>query len=81
MMNNLKNYELPETEMDSVTGGGNSVYSFLNNAAEEKIFLSLTEQEKQAVFAQPDRASKRAKMAEFYNGNGHIDRSGASGGW
>ena len=38
MMNKLKNNELHETEMNSVTGGGNSRCSFLNNPSEEKIF-------------------------------------------
>ena len=77
-MDELKKNELNETEMDSVTGGS---YSFLNCAAEEEIYLSLTEQEQQAILAQPDRASKRAKMKEFYTGKAHIDRSGASSSW
>ena len=80
-MDELKKNELSETEMDSVTGGSCSRYSFLNCSAEEEIYLSLTEQEKQAILEQPDRASKRAKMKEFYTGIAHIDRSGASGSW
>ena len=80
MCNELKKNELAETEMENVTGG-TSRFDFLNNAVEEKMFLSLTIQERNAVFSQPDRASKRAKMAEFCSGQAHIDRSGASGGW
>ena len=80
MMDELKKNQLAETEMESVSGGTIG-YEFLNNAVEEKIFLSLTIQERNAVLAQPDRASKRAKMNEFYTGKAHIDRSGASGSW
>ena len=84
MNNELKKNNLNETEMDSVTGGGmRSNDDFLINEADINLFYcEFTKEQRDLVLAQPDRASRRAKMVEIWRANKiHATGTGASGGW
>ena len=84
MNNVLKKNELNETEMGSVTGGGMRANDdFLINEADIHLFyVEFTKEQRELVLAQPDRASRRAKMLELWNATTtHAHGTGASGGW
>lgn len=83
MNNELKKNELNETEMDSVTGGWAPGYDFLfNDADRNRFYNELTKEQRDLVVAQPDRASRRAKMLDILNATTvRPHGSGASGGW
>ena len=67
MMNELKEKELTETEMNGVAGGvGYGRYDFCYNESDEKLFESFTTREKCEVLDQPDISSRRAKMFEIW---------------
>ena len=78
----LKKNELNETEMHSITGGWAPGYDFLYNDADRNIFYQLSKEHRDLILAQPDRASRRAKMLELWNATTtHAHGTGASGGW
>ena len=71
MIDELKNEQLTEEEMSGVVGGNSydrvlASDDFLVNAEDKRVWSTFTKEEKDLVRAQPDRASKRAKMIEIY---------------
>ena len=84
MSNEMKKNELNEYEMEVVTGGGiGSNDDFLLNETDRDLFFrEFTQEQREQVLAQPDRASRRAKMVEIWRANKiHATGTGASGGW
>ena len=82
MNNEMKKNELNETEMGGVTGGWAPGYDFLYSDADRNIFYQLSKEHRNLVLAQPDRASRRAKMFEIWRANNvHATSTGTSGGW
>ena len=70
MIDELKNEQLTEEEMSGVVGGNSfdrvlASDDFLVNAEDKRMWSTFTKEEKELVRAQPDRASRRAKMIEI----------------
>ena len=83
MSNEMKKNELNEYEMEVVTGGMGSNDDFLLNETDRDLFFrEFTQEQREQVLAQPDRASRRAKMYKLAKQNTvQPHDSGASGSW
>lgn len=90
MMNNIKNNELNEIEMEKVAGGSfeydNNPDNVIRSQEDLNLFMSFTDEERAQVYALPDADSRRAKMYEIGKrkanpGQIYIHGGGVSGGW
>ena len=84
MMNELKKNELNEIEMAKVAGGfdDNNPDDVIRSEEDFHLWMSLSWEEKQQVYAEPDAISRREKMYELGNRNQvHAHGGGVSGGW
>ena len=84
MMNELKKNELNEIEMEKVSGGfdDNNPNDVIRSEEDFHMWMSLSWEEKEQVYALPDATSRRAKMYELANRKqAHAHGGGASGGW
>ena len=86
MINDMKN-ELTEQEMTGITGGfdDNNPNDVIRSEEDFHMWMSLSWEEKEQVYALPDATSRRAKMYELAqrkaNPGAHAHGGGASGGW
>ena len=86
MINDMKN-ELTEQEMTGITGGfdDNNPNDVIRSEEDFHMWMSLSWEEKEQVYALPDATSRRVKMHELAqrkaNPGAHAHGGGASGGW
>ena len=90
MINNIKNNELNELEMENVAGGSypdeNNPDNVIRSQEDLNLFMSFTDEERAQVYALPDAKSRRAKMYEIGKRKANPGQifphgGGVSGGW
>ena len=84
MINDMKKNELTEQEMTGVTGGfdDNNPNDVIRSEEDFHMWMSLSWEEKQQVYAEPDAISRREKMYELGNRKQvHAHGGGVSGSW
>ena len=87
MINDMKN-ELTEQEMASITGGfdDNNPNDVIRSEEDFHMWMSLSWEEKEQVYALPDATSRRVKMHELAQRKANPNEvyahgGGVSGGW
>ena len=88
MMNERKKNELTENEMENIVGGfdNNDPNYVIHNEEDFQLWMSLSWEEKEQVYALPDATSRRAKMYELAQRKANPNEvyahgGGVSGGW
>ena len=88
MMNERKKNELTENEMENIVGGfdNNDPNYVIHNEEDFQLWMSLSWEEKEQVYALPDATSRREKMYELAQRKANPNQAyahggGASGGW
>ena len=88
MMNERKKNELTENEMENIVGGfdNNDPNYVIHNEEDFQLWMSLSWEEKEQVYALPDATSRREKMYELAkrkatSGQIYTHDGGASGSW
>ena len=88
MINDMKKKELNEQEIENVVGGfdDNNPNDVIRSEEDFLLWMSLSWEEKQQVYAMPDATSRREKMYELAQRKAnpnqiHAHGGGVSGGW
>ena len=88
MIDDMKKNELTEQEMTGITGGfdDNNPNDVIRSEEDFHMWMSLSWEEKEQVYALPDATSRRAKMYELAQRKANPNEvyahgGGVSGGW